>query len=140
MFNFHEFENLKFTEDKIDPHRKYIETKGTAIVSLLFAAGAGDLENIIRLHLTGVDLGLGDYDDRTALHVAASGGHYEVVDYLLRHCNINPLKLDRSDRQNNSADQILRDNFFCKKFHYFSDGDTQRMIMRLTSNMRELQS
>lgn len=89
------FENLKFTEDKIDPHRKHIETKGLNIVSLLFAAGEGDLDNIIRLHLSGVEMGLCDFDERTALHVAASGGHLEVVEYLLKQCRVNPLKQDR---------------------------------------------
>lgn len=99
LFNFHVYENAKFTEDKIDPRRKYVETKGSSTVCLLFAAGEGDLETIIRLHLSGVQMGLCDWDERTALHVAAAGGHYEVVEYLLRRCNLNHLKRDRYNCQ-----------------------------------------
>lgn len=32
----------------------------------------------------GVDINAGDKDNVTALHSAALGGHYEVVDFLLR--------------------------------------------------------
>ncbi|ODM97516.1 Glutaminase liver isoform, mitochondrial [Orchesella cincta] len=95
LYNFHMFENSKFTNDKEDPIRKNVETKGSATVSLLFSAGAGDLNSIIRHHLCGVDMGSSDFDDRTALHISASGGHYEVVEYLLRQCNLNPLRKDR---------------------------------------------
>lgn len=89
------FENSKFSDEKIDPIRKYVETKGSATVSLLFSSGAGDLNSIIRLHLCGVEMGLSDFDGRTALHLAASGGHREVVEYLLKQCNLNHLKQDR---------------------------------------------
>lgn len=36
-----------------------------------------------------------DYDGRTALHVAASEGHAEVVTYLLKQCKAAADALDR---------------------------------------------
>jgi len=44
---------------------------------LLFAAGSGDLNSIIRLHLTAVDMGLYDIDGRTALHIG------KLISYIL---------------------------------------------------------
>lgn len=42
-----------------------------------------DIEQIIRLYARGLDINLQDYDHRTAMHIAASEGHYDVVLYLL---------------------------------------------------------
>merc|ERR1719433_96390 len=36
-----------------------------------------------RLHANGIDIFAADYDARTALHLAASEGHYDVVKYIL---------------------------------------------------------
>jgi ankyrin repeat protein len=43
----------------------------------------GDLDMIRRLVINGGDPSVGDYDDRTALHLAASAGQVEVVKFLL---------------------------------------------------------
>ena len=39
-----------------------------------------------------VNLNDGDYDGRTALHLAAAGGHLKVVSFLVDNCSvvINP--------------------------------------------------
>ena len=36
-----------------------------------------------------------DYDGRTALHVAAAEGHYEIVKFLLEIVRVNPEPQDR---------------------------------------------
>jgi len=36
-----------------------------------------------------------DYDGRTALHVAAAEGHFEVVKFLLELVSVNPEPQDR---------------------------------------------
>jgi len=55
------------------------------------AAAFGDLSTLMRLESTGVDLNIGDYDGRTALHLAASEGHLAVVKFLIsRGVRINP--------------------------------------------------
>ena len=53
----------------------------------------GDLDDIKRLIMQGVDFELGDYDGRTPLHLAASEGHIEIVEYLIDAglTNINPI-------------------------------------------------
>ena len=36
-----------------------------------------------------------DYDERSALHIAAAEGKQKIVEYLLYECNVNPLVKDR---------------------------------------------
>ena len=43
----------------------------------------------------GVDMNLGDYDGRTALHLAAAEGHVRCVKFLLDTCGV---KHDPKDR------------------------------------------
>ncbi|XP_023273043.1 60 kDa lysophospholipase isoform X2 [Seriola lalandi dorsalis] len=49
------------------------------------AAKIGDIEAIEALKDMGTNLGLGDFDGRTPLHIAACEGHLKVVQYLLGH-------------------------------------------------------
>ena len=94
-FNFHNFDSLLFEVDKkIDPRRKKYETKVNEVMSLIFAASNGDLEEVKRLHAIGIDLDQGDYDNRTALHLAVSENQVKVVDYLI-HNGANPESKDR---------------------------------------------
>ena len=56
-----------------------------------------------------IDLDLGDYDGRTALHLACSEGQDKVVEYLLKSgvTNINP-----TDRWGNTPlDDAIRGKF-----------------------------
>ena len=59
----------------------------------------GDLASVKRLNIIGHDLSEANYDGRTALHLACSNGHFQVVKYLLESGldNINP-----KDRYNNT--------------------------------------
>ena len=57
---------------------------GGNAVQLINAAFNLDLEQIRRLVRFGVSVNDRDYDGRTALHIAASEGWVEVVDYLLK--------------------------------------------------------
>eukprot|EP01027_Heterolobosea_sp_BB2_P014454 GEZU01020762.1.p1 GENE.GEZU01020762.1~~GEZU01020762.1.p1 ORF type:complete len:534 (+),score=162.94 GEZU01020762.1:350-1951(+) len=60
------------------------------------AAATGNIERVRKLILTsGVDVNAGDYDKRTALHLAASEGHLNIVRMLINDFNANINALDR---------------------------------------------
>lgn len=57
---------------------------GSSATNLITAASEGDLDEVSTLVRLGkdVDVNAGDYDQRTAMHLAAGNGHADVVDYL----------------------------------------------------------
>ena len=68
---------------------------------MLFAASQGDTD-ALRTHLAaGVDLYQGDYDNRTAVHLAASEGHVDTVTFLVSIAHRKPnafARIDQKDR------------------------------------------
>ena len=50
---------------------------------------------LIRLHESGVDLNLTDYDLRSPLHLAAAEGHLNCVKFLVDDCHVTYNALDR---------------------------------------------
>ena len=87
IFNFHHYdENLPGVNNKIDPTKKKGYNKQISLMSLLFAAAEGDLCEIKRLRAENVDILMSDYDNRSALHLAASNGHVHVVKYIVSYC------------------------------------------------------
>jgi len=98
-FNFHTYDSLAHNEsEKFDPRKRVGDREKDQVVSLLFAAKAGDINSIRRMHLKGVDLEMQDYDKRTALHIAASEGHGDVVEFLLEVAKVKPDPKDRWKR------------------------------------------
>jgi len=64
---------------------------------LIWAASLGDLLAVRRLVAQGVPLDVPDYDQRTAVHLAASEGHFDVVKYCIAH----GVRIDVVDRWGN---------------------------------------
>ena len=62
------------------------------VMALCWAAYQGDLTEIQRLVANGVNLDEADYDGRTCIHLAASEGKVDVVNFLIaKKININPV-------------------------------------------------
>ncbi len=53
--------------------------------NFIAAASEGDIDEVQTLFRLGnIDINEGDYDRRTALHLAAGNGHYHVIDFLCK--------------------------------------------------------
>ena len=70
------------------------QNKTVLLQHLIQSASNGDIESIKDLQGK-IDFNECDYDGRTALHLAAAEGRYEVVDYLVSHSNVNVNVKDR---------------------------------------------
>lgn len=92
------FECVKFLQDvgceddekTIHPEYLHFDGENTHHVTIsseaprfLHAAAAGDLDEVVKLHSSGLDVAIGDYDTRTALHLAACEGHLHILKYLV---------------------------------------------------------
>ncbi|XP_007560902.1 glutaminase kidney isoform, mitochondrial-like isoform X1 [Poecilia formosa] len=94
-FNFHNYDNLRHFTKKHDPRRRTDDDPNKSVVNLMFAAYSGDVCALRRFALSAVDMEQRDYDSRTALHVAAAGGHTDAVTFLTQICKVNPYIKDR---------------------------------------------
>lgn len=91
-YNFHNYDSMIQHSEKKDPRRKTNDSKFSNVMALIWAASLGDLTEVTRLTATGVNLNEADYDGRTALHLAASEGHTDIIRYLLdKKVDINPI-------------------------------------------------
>jgi len=79
-FNFHGYETL--VRNKMDPTVFGGSWGNERICNLLNAASKNDLIEV-KKELSFIDINSADYDNRTALHVAAEKGHKDIVRYLI---------------------------------------------------------
>ena len=77
---FHLVENPKGKTDNIAKFEDEL-----MVIELLFAATRNDVDGIRHLVAKGLPVNAGDYDSRTALHLAAAEGCLDAVNYLLSH-------------------------------------------------------
>lgn len=111
IYNFHQFDSM-FSKKK-NPLYKNKKKLQNDITNLLYSSSIGDLEEIKKLRIVGFDITLSDYDNRTALHLAASEGHYNIIKYFINYCKKynNEDYLERKDRWGRTAlDDALSNN------------------------------
>jgi glutaminase len=97
-FNFHNFDNLSYYDDKkVDPRKIKKYAKHKAVVEFLDACNENDMNAVKRMILSGIDVNESDYDKRTGLHVTCSEGHFELTKFLLEN-GANPKSKDRWDQ------------------------------------------
>ncbi|KAG8460361.1 hypothetical protein KFE25_011852 [Diacronema lutheri] len=72
-----------------------VASRYAASAALCEAAAHSDLAALRAQIEAGVDINLGDYDQRTALHLAASEGLLDVVRFLVDEANANVSPIDR---------------------------------------------
>ena len=83
-FPFHNFDN-KDTCGKPDPKIPLAEGEHNDLSEVLFAAQLGDLSTIREYVTKGFDFNTADYDNRTALHLLAAGGHINCMHQVIYH-------------------------------------------------------
>jgi len=100
IYNFHTFDSIgESNSEKKNPKVQNYEEQSLKLVQLLFAASQGDKMALERAYLAGVDMNMGDYDGRTALHLACVENHPACVKYLIETCKVD---LDVEDRWGNT--------------------------------------
>lgn len=101
-YHFHIFENIvseKLKSVSLEDHSKEV-----LLQKLITAASNNDIEIIKKLDGL-INFNKGDYDKRTALHLASSEGHVEIVNYLLSNGCIKDVK----DRWGNTPLSEIKD-------------------------------
>jgi len=90
-FNFHKYENLRGVVgtsegQKQDPSTKRNSNFIADLQELIYAASEGDVKAIQSLHARMFNIFAGDYDRRTALHLAAYNARHDVLRFLAATC------------------------------------------------------
>lgn len=82
-FNFHLFDNIKMTSSTKEDPRKLKTDQEDHLESIIECSSLGDITSLRRMKIKHEDLFKANYDKRTALHLAASNGHLNIIKYLL---------------------------------------------------------
>ncbi|MDF1661915.1 MAG: glutaminase A [Planctomycetota bacterium] len=113
-FNVHNYDNLRGLTLKADPRKSRIQAMASEVNELLLAASKGDLSAVQMLEARGTPLDRCDYDRRSALHLAASEGHLDLLAYFIkRGLDLNPIDrwghspLDEACRNKHSGAEAL---------------------------------
>lgn len=97
-YKLHIYDGLVENSSKKDPRNRSMQAMSAYLMELMFAASYGALDDVIKLNARGMDLCAADYDKRTALHLAASEGHLDIVQYLVDYYKTRTASLSPVDR------------------------------------------
>eukprot|EP00750_Incisomonas_marina_P021587 INCI457.1.p1 GENE.INCI457.1~~INCI457.1.p1 ORF type:complete len:678 (-),score=104.58 INCI457.1:1448-3481(-) len=107
-FAFHNYDSLVRGKKKNPAAKSDRGSSDERSRALMWAASENDNTRAMQLILSILDINASDYDGRTAIHVAASSGHLEMVKYLVA----NGANVDVCDRFGNTPlDDAKRENF-----------------------------
>lgn len=81
-FSFHNYDQIE-SNNKINPVENRMMIESNLTFELIWAASIGDISEVRRSIALGADINKGDYDKRTALHLAAAEGQDNIVKYLI---------------------------------------------------------
>ena len=96
IYNFHTFDSVgRVVSEKKNPRAGKYEDKSIQIVKLLLAASHGDKMALERAFLGGMDMNMGDYDNRTPLHLACCEGYIGCIKFLIDVCKVDLNVKDR---------------------------------------------
>lgn len=85
----HSFEIFThMASSKMNPVMPKDSEQQKALGEMVFAASVGDVNALQNLRNAGVNLYNGDFDHRTALHLAAAEGQKEVVNFLIENAPV----------------------------------------------------
>jgi glutaminase len=99
LFNFHIFDTID-CYDKINPLKNnYNSYKMNIFSELCLASKKGDLEHLKILFQNNIDFNQCDYDGRTALHIAVSEDHIDIIEFLVNIVKINKNLKDRWNKK-----------------------------------------
>lgn len=109
-FNFHMFDSIAVSDESKEDPRKGDNAEEVTVEKIIRYSSLGDITALKRIRPLFEELTQGDYDHRTPLHLAASNGHLNVVQYILEiigEDHVNP-----RDRWNGTPyDDAIRDNY-----------------------------
>ena len=116
-YPFHVYDNIINSKKKSVLNYE-IANEENNLYTLLYAAGNGDLKSIQSIYAKDFDLNTSDYDGRTALHLAASEGNYEIVEYLLekqvdknKKDRWSNMPIDDAMREREDKDELTKEKF-----------------------------
>ncbi|CAJ0575179.1 unnamed protein product, partial [Mesorhabditis spiculigera] len=98
-FNFHNYDSLVYSDcHKLDPRKSTADEHCDGTSRMMYAAKMGDIQALKRCLLIGIHITDRDYDDRTALHIAASEGNEVALEFILSKWKEDPSPVDRFGR------------------------------------------
>ncbi len=97
-YRLHLYDPPTTSAERPDPRLSIARWRAEQTAHALWAARCGDTRALHRLRDRHVDLGRGDYDKRTPLHLAAAHGHVDVLRMLIDD-DVDPDPLDRWQRR-----------------------------------------
>jgi glutaminase len=89
-YRLHSYDAVMTDSSRIDPRLPLSRWRAIQVSEALWAASKGDVRTLQRLLGEQYNLELGDYDQRTPMHLAAAGGHIEVIEFLLKN-DVSPM-------------------------------------------------